>query len=159
VATSPLTIEKRKPPVALVLVLAVMAVLGVALFYFFIDRTPAPKAQVTLTPEAKAYVKNLDLSGVEMKAAANMLNTTVVEITGKIGNKGPRALRLVEIICIFRDPYNREVYRERVPIVRDRGGSLKPGETRNFRLAFENLPPTWNQAMPGMVIAGIIFES
>ena len=136
-----------------------MAAIGGAAYYFFIHGEPPVKAEVSLTPEMKAYVKNLDLSGVHMKATENMLKSLLVEITGSIGNKGSRPLRQVDIVCIFYDPYGREVYRERIPIVRNRGGSLMPGQTRKFRLPFENLPKDWNQTMPQMVIAGIVFGS
>jgi hypothetical protein len=50
------------------------------------------------------------------------------------------------------------VLRERVSIVRPRSGGLKPGETKSFRLAFDSMPQSWNQALPQMVIAGIRFD-
>jgi hypothetical protein len=37
-------------------------------------------------------------------------------------------------------------------------GKLAPGETKPFRLAFDNVPEAWNQAMPGMIIARIDFS-
>ena len=40
---------------------------------------PSPAA---VTAEAKAYVRNLALSGVEMKATENFAGAAVVEITG-----------------------------------------------------------------------------
>ena len=48
--------------------------------------------------------------------------------------------------------------RERVPIVAKKMGKLAPGETKPFRLAFDNVPEGWNQAMPQMVIARIDFS-
>jgi hypothetical protein len=36
-------------------------------------------------------------------------------------------------------------------------GKLAPGESKPFRLAFDNVPESWNQAMPQMVIAAIDF--
>jgi hypothetical protein len=35
---------------------------------------------------------------------------------------------------------------------------LHPGETQSFRLAFDNLPAEWNQAMPSLFISQIQFE-
>ena len=49
------------------------------------------------------------------------------------------------------------VLKERVEIVRGRLGGLKPGETKDFRLPFDNLPQSWNQGMPQLVIAEIVF--
>jgi hypothetical protein len=47
------------------------------------------------------------------------------------------------------------VLRERVPIVRS---TIRPGETRTFRLPFEGIPQSWNQALPQLVIAHIAFS-
>jgi len=50
------------------------------------------------------------------------------------------------------------VLRERMPIVTKKMGGLAPGENKSFRLAFDNLPESWNQALPQMVIARIDFS-
>lgn len=153
--------EKRQTnllPLIIVIVLA--AICGAAVWFFFIRAGGQPQQAKPLTAEAKAYVRNLALAEVEMKAKENMIGGTLVEITGKLTNKGPRTLRTVEINCIFYDPNGQAVLRERVPIVRFRGGSgLEPGETRGFRLPFDAIPPGWNQALPQLVIAGIEFNN
>jgi hypothetical protein len=81
-----------------------------------------------------------------------------VEIEGKIANAGDRPLDTVEIYCVFRDPYGQLVLRRRLAIVSPRMGGLKPGETKSFRLPFDDLPASWNQAMPQLVIAGVKFS-
>lgn len=143
-------------PIAIVAILVVVA--GAAI-WFFLLRGGGPAQPNPLTPEAKAYVRNLGLAEVEMKAKENALGGTLVEITGKITNKGTQTLRAVDLNCIFYDPYGQAVLRERVPIVRYKGGAgLQPGETRGFRLPFDSIPAGWNQALPQLVIAGIDFE-
>jgi hypothetical protein len=116
-----------------------------------------PTAPPELTAEAKAYVKNLQLAEVEMKAHESFMGSQLVEITGKITNNGNRELKQVDLNCVFYDAYAQVVLRQRVSIVRPKTGSLKPGETKSFRLPFDTLPQSWNQAMPQMVIAGIVF--
>jgi hypothetical protein len=111
-----------------------------------------------LTAEAKQYVRNLQLSDVEMKAAESYMKQQVVEILGKIANHGSRTLNLVEINCVFYDAYGQVVLRERVAVVGRRTGSLAPGSTKSFRLAFDNIPESWNQALPQLVIAQIVFD-
>lgn len=157
----PTLAQEKRPanllPLVIVVVLAVIC--GLATWFFLIRGGGQPQPANPLTAEAKAYVRNLGLAEVEMKAKENALGGTLVEITGKITNKGPRTLRTVEINCVFYDPYGQAVLRERVPIVRFRGGAgLKPGETRGFRLPFDSIPTGWNQALPQLVIAGIEFE-
>jgi len=121
--------------------------------YWAREHPPVPPV---LTAEAKQYVHNLQLSDVEMKAAESYMKQRVVEILGKITNNGSRALRVVEINCVFYDAYGQVVLRERVTIV-GRAGALRPGDRKNFRLAFDNIPESWNQTLPQLVIAQIVF--
>jgi hypothetical protein len=131
---------------------------GGSLWWFFLRGPGGAEGPPALTPEAKAYVKHLALAGVEMKARENFMGSMLMEITGNITNKGDRELNVVELNCVFYDPYGQMVLRERVPIVRRRGGApLKPGETRLFRMPFDAIPAAWNQAMPQLVIAHIDF--
>ena len=149
----------RKSNLPLVLIVSVLVVVIGAAAWYLLMRGGRPAQPNALTPEAKAYVRNLGLAEVEMKAKENMLGGTLVEITGKITNKGAQTLRAVELNCIFYDPYGQAVLRERVPIVRFKGGpGLQPGETRSFRLPFDAIPAAWNQALPQLVIAAIDFE-
>ena len=120
-------------------------------------RRSAPQADLELTPEAKQFVRNLQLSDVTMEANQSYANQVVVEIQGKITDGGDRALDVIEIYCIFHDSYGQTVLRKRMPIVSTKMGGLKPGETKSFRLAFDELPESWNHAMPSLVIAGIKF--
>ncbi|MCW5978441.1 MAG: FxLYD domain-containing protein [Bryobacteraceae bacterium] len=135
----------------------VLALLGGGL-YFYLERTPAegPEEPV-LTAEARQYTRNLQLSEVDMKATDNALGNTLVEIVGRITNAGDRPVRLVELNCVFYDPYGAVILRERVPIVRAKEGVLNPGESRRFRLPFDTIPTTWNQTLPQLVIAQIVF--
>lgn len=116
------------------------------------------KAPIALTDDAKKYVANLKISDVEMKAAESYMKQTVVEITGKIKNTGPRGVRIVDLNCTFYDGYNQIVLKERVSIVREKMGGLAPEEEKPFRLPFDTVPESWNQAMPSLVIAGIEFQ-
>ena len=138
---------------------AIIVILGLGAWvgydYWLRRHPPAPPV---LTAEAKQYVRNLQLSDVEMKAAESYMKQQVVEILGKITNHGSRTLNLVEINCVFYDAYGQVVLRERVAVVGRRTGSLAPGGTKSFRLAFDNIPESWNQALPQLVIAQIVFD-
>jgi hypothetical protein len=131
---------------------------GIAVVAYLQYAARLPQAKLELTPEANAYVRNLQLSDVTMKATANYMKQTVVEIEGKITNAGPRPIDVVEIFCQFYDSYNQLVLRQRMAIVNAKMGGLKPGETKSFRLPFDELPQSWNQAMPQLRIAGVKFS-
>lgn len=151
--------EKRSSSAPVfVIAIAVVLAIGAGVF-FFLERASqrAAPSPPPLTGEAKAYVRNIRLSDVEMKAHESYLKQSVVEIMGKIGNDGSRVLDLVEINCVFYDAYGQVVLRERVPIVNRKMGKLAPGQVKGFRLAFDNIPESWNQAMPQLVIARMDF--
>jgi hypothetical protein len=148
---------KLSIPVPLV-VGAVVVVLGLGAWGFlgYWERTHPP-APAVLTAEAKQYVHSLQLSDVEMKATESYMKQKVVELTGKIANNGGRAINVIEINCVFRDAYGQVVLRERVTVVGRRTGTLAPGNAKSFRLAFDTIPESWNQSLPDLVIAQIVF--
>jgi hypothetical protein len=139
-----------------VMIALILAGGGVLAYLEYAPHKPA--AEAPLTPEARAYIGNLKLSDVGMKAAKNYFSQMVVEIAGNITNAGDRSLDTVEIYCVFNDYYGKPTLRQRVPIVSEKMGGLKPGETKSFRLPFDSLPESWNQNMPQLVIASVKFN-
>lgn len=141
-------------------VAGVLALLGLGGWGYlrYLDQHPA--GALELTDDAKAYVRgnNLRLAGVEMKAADTYLQQSVVEITGKIANAGQRPIEVVDVFCVFRDTYGQLVLRRRLSIVSAKMGGLNSGETKSFRLPFDDLPESWNRVMPQLVIAGVKFS-
>jgi len=146
------------PPAAIVIGL-VLAAGGAGFLYLNRLSQQGPPAPPPLTGMARAYIHNgfLKITDSDMQAHESYLHQQVVEITGNIGNTGDRVLGTVTIVCIFYDPYGHAILRERVAIVSRKMGKLAPGESKPFRLAFDNVPDGWNQTMPQMVIAAIDF--
>ena len=145
-------------PVPILVTFGLLLVAGTAGYFVYEKSRNRPPDVPVLTPEAAAYLPHLQLSDVEMKAAESFLRQTVTSISGKITNSGPRTLRLAEIHCIFRNPYGQVVLRERVAIVGRKTGPVSTGQTRSFQLTFDNIPESWNQAMPDLVISQIQFQ-
>jgi hypothetical protein len=154
------TVLRQKRQVGLpVYILGILLVLGASIFFYYVEFAPARSVPETpLTPEAKAYVENLKLADVTMKATKNYFGQMVVEIEGNIANAGDRNLDTVEIYCVFLDPYGQMTLRQRLPIVSPAMGGLKPGQSKAFRLPFDQLPDSWNQQMPRLVIAAVKFS-
>jgi hypothetical protein len=136
----------------------VLLVASTLLFFWYRQAKNRPPDVPVLTREAAAYLPNLQLSDVEMKASENYLHQTATTIEGKITNNGPRTLKLVEIHCVFKDSSGRPVLRERAAVVGRKTGPVAGGQTRPFTLSFDNIPQSWNQAMPDLVISQIIFQ-
>ncbi|MCC6295038.1 MAG: DUF3426 domain-containing protein [Bryobacterales bacterium] len=139
------------------LIVGVVALAAAGAYLYMHQRASEAPPGMVLTGEAKAYVKHLGLSDVGMRAHESYMGGTVVEITGKITNNGDRALKQVDLYCVFYDTMGQVVLREPVPIVRGKTGGLSPAATKDFRLPFDNLPASWNQGMPQLVIGQIVF--
>jgi hypothetical protein len=148
--------EKSVPVFGIIVALALALGAGAFWWLDYQSRHRTTEHPV-LTAEARAYLKSLALSEVQMEANESYLKQEVVEINGKIGNKGDRVLKLVEINCVFRDAYGQVVLRERMAIAGRQMGDLRPGDSKGFRLAFDSIPQSWNKQMPDMVIAQIVF--
>jgi hypothetical protein len=149
--------NKSVPPAAIIIGLVLVLGLGAFLYLERLAKK-APPPPPPLSGEARAYARYLKLNNVQMKANESFLKLSVVEIVGDIGNQGDRILKKVEITCVFYDALGQVVLRERVPIVSPKIGAVPPGVTKPFRLPFDNVPESWNQTMPQLVIAGIEFQ-
>lgn len=141
-------------PASIVIGLGFILIAGVLTWLTFGSKPKASPPPV-LTAEAIAYLPKLALANVRMQAAESVINQRVVEILGDIRNDGGRTVKLAEVNCVFFDYYGKELQRERVVIV---SGPLAPGATKPFRLPFDDIPDTWNQALPKLAIAQIQFQ-
>ena len=116
---------------------------------------PARRLRSPAGSGGKAYADKLQLSEVGMKATESFAGQVITEIEGKITNRGDSTVDYAAVACVFHDSMNQLVLRERVAIVK---APLKPGETRPFRLPFDDIPASWNNQMPQLVIAQIRFS-
>lgn len=150
--------SRESLPVPIFVAGALLLIITTGVFFWYRQRQHAPPDVPILTKEAAAYLPNLQLADVDMQAAENYLNQTTTTITGKITNAGPRTLRLVEINCVFKDQIGQTVLRERVAIIGRKTGPVATGQTRPFELNFDNIPVSWNQVLPDLVISQIVFQ-
>lgn len=151
-ATSPRTRALNPVWLGVAVAVVILAILG-----FFYLSTPTVNRASGPTAEALAYLPNLHISDVKMNAAENLVQQQVVYVDGKLENRGTRPLEEVDVFCVFSGVDGKEIYRERTPILAASGRPLAPGQSRAFRLPFDNLPDGWNQALPRLEIAQIRF--
>lgn len=140
-----------------VLIVAALVGLGAIGMFAWQKFGPKPEAAGLITPEAKAYTRNLKLADVDIKATASYVGGELVEMTGKITNAGDRPVRQVDLNCVFYSVQGLVILRERISIVRPKDGALEPGQTRSFRMPFDSIPANWSRTPPQLVIAGIVF--
>ncbi len=146
--------NKRIP----LIIAGAIAVLSIAIALALHFARPAPPARAPLTAEAKAYVASLKLGPAQMKAADSYMGQTITEIDGTITNAGNRSIRSIDIDCIFYDAYGQMALRERAAIVKPAATPFRPGDTRSYRLAFDDIPSAWNNQLPRLVIGQITFD-
>lgn len=133
-----------------------VAILGLVILAGVVSCSRKPTTTETSpSAEAKAYVRNLQLSDVSMKATESYAKQVITEIEGKVTNVGNRTVDFAEVACVFYDSIGQMVLREKATIVRR---SLRPGETQAFRLPFDDIPSSWNNQMPQLVIVQIRFS-
>lgn len=136
-----------------VLILLAAAALAVIVATFALTRRsaapPAPP-KPALTEDEKAYAQNLVVSDARMSAARNFLGDTVVYLDARVTNKGPKAVRRLELGLVFVDTLNQVVLRETARPITLRTPPLRPGETRSFQVTFERMPADWDEAPPVM---------
>ncbi len=146
--------NKRIP----LLIAGAVAILAAAIALSLHFARPVKPAYAPLTAEAKAYVANLKLGPAQMKAADSYMHQTITEIDGTITNTGDRSIRSIDIDCIFYDAYGQMALRERAAIVKPGATPFRPGDTRKYRLAFDDIPSAWNNQLPRLVIGQITFD-
>lgn len=171
-------VEPRKrftiPPMAIVAGIVVLVGAG---GFLYLDRASrqAPPGPAPPSAAAREYARNLHFVGADgvtlenpsMESHESYLKQSIVEISGNILNGGDRPLNSVEVTWLFKEPgavmpdgqlYQEVIWRERTFLVTKKTGGLAPGQFRPFKVSFDNIPDSWNQAMPNLVIAGIEFK-
>lgn len=153
----------RKQISPAVLVAAIITVLLVSAGAWYLAQPRSPVTPQRPSAEALAYLPQLHITDETVKAADNLMRQQVVYVDGKITNGGRRSITRLDVYCLFKDVNGAEVFRERASLVQAKtvqsatAGLLVPGQTRAFELPFDNLPDSWNQGMPNLVIAQIQF--
>ncbi len=146
---------------ALVLVLAVGALLLRG------DRAPSPQvpgATVNRMLPMDAYAAKLSLTELSMSQSSSLSGGTSTFIDGKVRNTGDKTIIGVTVQVSFANDEGLSPQIETVPmtLIRTRepyvdtqpisAAPLKPGDQREFRLIFENIPANWNQQLPELRI-------
>jgi len=122
--------------------------------------------QKKLTPPP-AYAANVKFSDLKTSAAQNFAGATVSYLDGVITNAGNMTVIHATVQITFKDDMGQTAQREELPIrVLRTGGPydeavdlnlspLAPGESKPFRLIFDNISAQWNHAYPDLQITQV----
>jgi hypothetical protein len=114
-----------------------------------------------------AYAANIKFSDLKTSAAQNFAGATVSYLDGAITNAGNMTVIHATVQVTFKDDMGQTAQREELPIrVLRTGGPydeavdlnlspLPPGESKPFRLIFDNISAQWNHAYPDLQITQV----
>jgi len=141
-------------------VVLVAVVVGILLLFFRSE----PKKIIEPSP----YASNLKFSNLKASAAQNFAGATVSYLDGQITNAGGQTVIHAVVQVIFKDDMGQTAQKEELPIhVLRIGGPydeavdlnmspLLPGQTKPFRLTFEDISAQWNHAYPEMRVTQVV---
>ena len=145
-------------PILIGIVIVGIVVGVLTLFFRSEEKKPAPPP---------AYAVSLKFSDLKTSAAQNFVGATVSYIDGVITNSGDRTVIHAVVQVTFKDDMGQTAQREELPLrVLRTGGPydeavdfnlspLAPGESKPFRLTFENISAQWNHAYPELLITQV----
>ena len=108
------------------------------------------------SPEEKAYLQNIQITPGRVEAAKNFLNHTVTTVHATVTNNGKKSVRYLKISLTFSDIEGKPIQQKTADAISRNDPPLKPGETREFMVSFDEVPPVWNQAPPHMAPARVV---
>lgn len=114
-----------------------------------------------------AYAASLQFSDLKISAAQNFAGATFSYFDGTITNTGDKTVTHAVAQVTFKDDMGQMAQRGEIPIRILRTGGpydeavdlnlspLAPGQSKPFRLTFENISAQWNHAYPDLQITQV----
>jgi hypothetical protein len=148
-------------PILIGIVIVGVVVAALALILRSEQKKPAPPP---------AYAANLKFSDLQTSAAQNFVGATVSYLDGTVTNTGGKTVIHAMVQITFKDDMGQTAQREEAAIrVLRTGGPydeavdlnvspLAPGQSKQFRLTFENISAQWNHAYPDLQITQVTLK-
>jgi hypothetical protein len=158
--------REPRSPLPWIIALAVVLIAIVALVVVSRRHEPANPGGAGLAP-ADPYAASLPITNVQMSQAGNMAGSQTTYVDGQIANQGQKTVTAITVQVAFHGFENPIAQKETMPLalIRTRqpyvdlqpvsAAPLAPGDTRDFRLIFDNIPQDWNQNYPEIRIIAV----
>jgi hypothetical protein len=150
------------------IIAAVVVILGLAILVITGGRTRSDtSANSTGMAPADSYAPKLSLSKLEMSEATSFSGAKVTYIDGQIANTGDKTLTGITVQVGFHSDVGQFAQRVALPLnlIRTRqpyidtqpvsAAPIEPGQSRDFRLIFDTVPPDWNLQIPEIRIISV----
>ncbi len=122
-------------------------------------RVPPQVGKLPFGTEEQAYAGQIHFDPGQMSQATNFLNQEFTYVAGTVSNAGPKAVRALDVVLEFHDPFNQVVLRDPQRIITGDEQPLKAGESRDFQVTLgAHLPVEWNRQYPVIRITGLVLK-
>lgn len=101
------------------------------------------------------YAPQVALQDLHLSAELNFLGQQVTYLDGTAVNKGQKIVRAIKARLVFRDVMNQVVLRQDQTILPEGPVAMNPGQSREFHINFDQIPDSWNQAVPEVQIVSL----
>jgi hypothetical protein len=123
------------------------------------SRVPQQIGKLPFGSEEQTYAEQIHFQPGQMSQATNFLNQEFTYVAGTVANSGPRAVRALDVVLEFHDPFNQVVLRDPQRVITADDPLLKAGESRNFQVTLgAHLPVEWNRQYPAIRITGLVLR-
>ena len=150
------------------LIAVVVAALILGVFIFYLPRVPRRGPNPT-SAEVPAQPFGQTLQITDVKVQPSPVGGSVY-VLGTVSNASPKKINDVTVVARFYDKDHNVIHQDTVPMqalskrktadtvpVSLAEDPLSPDSTKEFRLAFDNIPNTWNNEAPAIEIAHVGF--
>ncbi|HEX4021428.1 MAG TPA: DUF2393 family protein [Acidobacteriaceae bacterium] len=149
------------------IVAAAIVLVGLGLLAFFGGKGAPSSTPQDATLQPSPYAASLRLANLHLSQAANFAGGQVTYVDGNITNKGNQTVNAITVAVTFGNDAGEQPQVETVPLLLIRthqpyidtepvsSAPLAPGDTREFRLIFDDISPMWNQQTPAIHVVGV----
>jgi urease beta subunit len=150
------------------IIAAAVVIVGLGVWIVVGDRVnpDSPSTGTGMAP-ADPYAASLPISGLQMSEADSFSGAKVTYVDGQIKNTGNRTLTAITVQVGFHSDVGQYAQRLAMPLslIRTRqpyvdigpvsAAPIEPGQQRDFRLIFDNVPADWNQQYPEVRVISV----
>lgn len=170
VSTGPQLIQPPAPAernwLPMIIAVAIIVVVGGGLF-LFLERGKSGSSVTPISAQPDSYAANLPITNLAMSESSNLAGGKVTYLDGHITNKGDHTVTGITVQVLFRNYAHEVAQNETQPLMLIRArepyidvepvsaAPLKPGDERDFRLIFDTVADSWDNAYPEIRIVHV----
>jgi uncharacterized protein DUF2393 len=144
----------------IVAVVAIAVIVGLAFFF-------GGHREVRTNSGIDPYAAHMAIRNVQISQATNFAGDQLTYVDGTVANQGDRTVAAVNVQVFFANDDGEPPQTKLAPVMLIRArqpyvdtepvnaAPLKPGDSREFRLIFDDVSTLWNQQIPKVQIASV----